>query len=88
LSFDVCGCSFLVNSSVGFLFFICLCLGSSEKLAIDVDDVPPYILCDGTIRYKGHLWVGAAPALRDQLLAALHSSPVSEHLGFSCDIAS
>jgi transposase InsO family protein len=51
------------------------------KLAIDPAAVPHFSFRDGLLRYKGRLWVGPDPALHQQLLAALHSSPVGGHSG-------
>jgi hypothetical protein len=33
------------------------------------------------LHYKGHLWVGQVPVLHQQLLVALHTSPVGGHSG-------
>jgi hypothetical protein len=43
--------------------------------------VPNFSLRDGLLRYKGRLWVEQAPALHQQLLAAVHTSPVGGHSG-------
>lgn len=46
------------------------------KLSVDPVAVSHFSFKDGLLRYKGRLWVGNDPALRHQLLQALHSSPV------------
>lgn len=51
------------------------------KLAIDSTAVPNFTLRDGLLRYKGRLWVGNDSALHQQLLAAVHTSPVGGHSG-------
>lgn len=55
--------------------------GLLTKLAVDPSAVPSCTLQDGLLRYKGRLWVGNAPDLQQQLLAAVHTSPVGGHSG-------
>jgi len=51
------------------------------KLAVDPADVHHFSLRDGLLRFKGRLWVGNTPALHQQLLATVHSSPIHGHSG-------
>ncbi|XP_066373668.1 uncharacterized protein [Miscanthus floridulus] len=45
------------------------------------DMVSHYTLADGLIRYKGRLWIGAAPVLQHKLIQAMHSTAIGGHSG-------
>jgi hypothetical protein len=41
-----------------------------------------YHLTDGVIRYKGQVWLGNNTKIQEQVMLALHSSPLGDHSGF------
>jgi transposase InsO family protein len=41
-----------------------------------------YKLIQGIIRYKNRIWIGQNPTLQQDILHALHSSPIGGHSGF------
>lgn len=52
-----------------------------SRLAVQLDSRPPYTLVQGVIRYKGRIWLGSNQLVQDQVLHALHASPVGGHSG-------
>lgn len=51
------------------------------QLLVDGSARPPYQLRNGIIFYKDRIWLGPNRALQQQLLEALHNSPVGGHSG-------
>jgi hypothetical protein len=49
------------------------------KLSLHSDFVPHFTFKDGLMRYKSRIWIGQDPALRSQLIAALHNLDVGGH---------
>lgn len=55
------------------------------KLA-DPQAVPSFSLSDGLLKYKNRIWVGNNPSLQQQLIQALHSSPLGGHSGIPATV--
>jgi hypothetical protein len=51
-------------------------------LTVSPNDSGHYTLNSGIIRYKGRVWVGNNIHLQQQIMLALHDSPVGGHSGF------
>jgi DNA-directed RNA polymerase subunit H (RpoH/RPB5) len=52
-----------------------------SKLVVDSSAVPNFALQDGIIRYKGRIWIGKDPKLRQHIVSASHNSPLGGHSG-------
>lgn len=53
-----------------------------QQLAVDSSAVSGFTLHQGILRYKNRIWVGADPALKQQIIVAFHDSPQGGHSGF------
>lgn len=51
------------------------------KLALASDAIPNFSLRDGVLRFKNRIWIGQDSALQQQLIHAVHASPVGGHSG-------
>lgn len=51
-------------------------------LTVSPNDLGHYTVNSGIIRYKGRVWVGNNIHLQQQIMLALHDSPVGGHSGF------
>jgi hypothetical protein len=51
------------------------------KLDTNAASVKHFSLVDGILKYKQRIWVGNNPALQQQLIQTLHSSPLCGHSG-------
>jgi hypothetical protein len=52
-----------------------------SKLSLDGNAVPNVMLKDGLLRHKSKISVGNDSDLQQQLIAAMHTSPLGEHFG-------
>jgi hypothetical protein len=52
-----------------------------SRLAVDASAQPPFSLQQGIIRYKHCIWLGSNKPLQQQIISALHESPVGGHSG-------
>jgi hypothetical protein len=52
-----------------------------SQLVLDSSTRPPFEIHQGIIRYKGCIWLGSNTHLQQQVIAALHESPVGGHSG-------
>lgn len=51
------------------------------KLAIDFVAVPEFSLHGALLSYKGRLWIGANPTLKQKLIRTFHDTALGAHLG-------
>jgi hypothetical protein len=51
------------------------------RLVVDASAQPPFSLQQGIIRYKHCIWLGSNKPLQQQIISALHDSPVRGHSG-------
>jgi hypothetical protein len=51
------------------------------KLSIASDSVPNFTLINGPLRYKNKVWLGSNKPMQQQVMHALHSSPLGGHSG-------
>jgi hypothetical protein len=51
------------------------------KLLIASDSVPNFTLTNGLLRYKNKVWLGCNKPMQQQVMHALHSSPLGGHSG-------
>jgi hypothetical protein len=51
------------------------------KLSVAGTSVPPYSLVNGLIRFKGKVWLGSNRSMQQQVMQALHNSPIGGHSG-------
>jgi hypothetical protein len=51
------------------------------KLFVAGTSVPPYSLVNGLIRFKGKVWLGSNRSMQQQVMQALHNSPIGGHSG-------
>jgi hypothetical protein len=52
-----------------------------SKLSLDANAVPNVTLKDGLLRHKSRIWVDNDSDLQQQLVAAMHASPLGGHSG-------
>jgi hypothetical protein len=52
-----------------------------SQLSLDAASRPPFSLRQGIIRYKDRIWLGSNVALQQQVISALHASPLRGHSG-------
>nr|CAH67280.1 OSIGBa0111L12.7 [Oryza sativa] len=52
------------------------------KLAVNPASHPQYKLHKGLLKHKGRVWVGNNSSMQQQIISALHDSPMGGHLGF------
>lgn len=52
------------------------------ELAVQPATRPGFSLHQGLIKYKGRVWIGNNASLQQQIVSALHDSPVGGHSGF------
>ena len=52
-----------------------------SQLAVNPAALPHYSLSNGVIRYKGCIWLAHSEQLQNQVLQALHSSPLGGYSG-------
>jgi hypothetical protein len=52
-----------------------------SQLVVDGSSRPPFSLHQGIILYKHRIWLGSDSALQQQVMTALHSSPVGGYSG-------
>lgn len=53
-----------------------------QKLVVHPAADAKFTLDHGVLRCNGHIWVGADPALQQQIISAFHDSPQGGHSGF------
>lgn len=53
-----------------------------QQLAVDSSAVSGFTLHQGILRYKNRIWVGADPALKQQIIVVFHDSPQGGNSGF------
>jgi hypothetical protein len=51
------------------------------KLSLDPTAAPHFILKEGILRYKGRIWLGDDPELKNKVLSTLHTSTIGGHSG-------
>jgi transposase InsO family protein len=56
------------------------------KLATNAAAVPHFSIDNGILKYKKRIWVGHNTTLQQQLIEALHSSPVGGHSGIPATV--
>lgn len=59
-----------------------LALSLLTGLAVNPSSYPHYSLSKGLIKHKGKVWVGNNSNIQQQIISALHDSPLGGHSGF------
>jgi hypothetical protein len=52
-----------------------------SQLAVDPSSVPDYMLKDGILRFKGHIWIGDNKPMQSKLVSSMHELAVGGHSG-------